>query len=160
MIFRTAFFYVSKCLPKPALPNESQVVIIKKHHSSRCPHVVITHNNVIQVGDGIDKRQIHLHWVFGPMARAKAPTAKHPGLCLGYNFIKWRAQSRCFGQPPSGSGRRESLSSISHIFLTMSMMVPKNSWKCPASAVANQTQQDSWLWLSWADASKSGMCHP
>jgi hypothetical protein len=35
--------------------------------------------------------QTHLRWVFGLTAPADAPMAKHPGLCLGYTFIKWRA---------------------------------------------------------------------
>ena len=32
--------------------------------------------------------QTHLRWVFGSTAPADVPTAKHPGLCLGYTFIK------------------------------------------------------------------------
>jgi len=100
--------------------------------------------------------QTHLLWVFGSMVPADAPTVEHPGLCLGHIFIKWRAQSRCFGRPPSG--RRKSLSSCSHFFLTTSMLVPKNSRKCRVSVVAaQQTRRDVLFWMSRANALKSGM---
>ena len=32
--------------------------------------------------------QTHLRLVFGLTAPADAPTAEHPGLCLGYSFMK------------------------------------------------------------------------
>jgi len=42
----------------------------------------------------------HLRCVFGSTAPSLAPTVVHrPTLCLGYTFIKWRAQIRCFGPP-------------------------------------------------------------
>ncbi len=82
------------------------------------------------------KAQTHLRWVFGLTVLADALTAKHPGLCLGYTLRKCRTQIRCFGQPPSG--RRESLSSNSHVFLEPSTLVPKNSWKTASK-----------LWAFW-----------
>jgi hypothetical protein len=30
----------------------------------------------------------HLRWVFGSTAPVDAPTVEHPGLCLGYTFMK------------------------------------------------------------------------
>jgi hypothetical protein len=56
--------------------------IFSKNHFRTGPHTVITHHNVDQVGNGVDKR------VLGSTAPADAPTAEHPGLCLGYTFIK------------------------------------------------------------------------
>ena len=32
--------------------------------------------------------QTHLRRVFGSTAPADAPTVEHPGLCLGYTFMK------------------------------------------------------------------------
>jgi hypothetical protein len=32
--------------------------------------------------------QTHLRRVVGSMAPADAPTVEHPGLCLGYTFMK------------------------------------------------------------------------
>ena len=73
--------------------------------------------------------QTHLLWVVGSMVPADAPTVEHPGLCLGHIFIKWRAQSRCFGRPPSG--RRESLSSCSHFFFDDEHARPKKLTEVP-----------------------------
>ncbi len=53
--FDPHFIYVSKLLPTLALPNESLVIIIKKYHSARRPHIVITHHYVNQDGNGVDK---------------------------------------------------------------------------------------------------------
>jgi hypothetical protein len=47
--------------------------------------------------------------------------------------------------------------SNSQVFLMTSTLVPKNSQKCLASAVAAPTQWDTWFWMSRANASKSGM---
>ena len=46
--------------------------IFSKNHFRTGPHTVITHHNVDQVGDGVDKR----------------PDPLAVGLCLGYTFIK------------------------------------------------------------------------
>jgi hypothetical protein len=46
--------------------------------------------------------QTHLWWVFGSMVPADAPTAKHPGLCLGYTFINEWPKAGVLGGHPLG----------------------------------------------------------
>ena len=53
-------------------------------------------------------------------------------------------------------GRRESLSTNSHNFLTMSTLIPKNLLKCHASVIADPAWRNTRLWMFPASAVKSG----
>ena len=70
--------------------------IVPRHFSytslpHRSPHCDFTHRNIDQAGEGVDERPDPLAAglrVDGAGRRADAPTVEHPGLCLGYTFIK------------------------------------------------------------------------
>ena len=55
-----------------------------------CPHIVsLKLTTVLTRLAMVSKNaQTYLWWVFGLTAVADAPTAEHPGLCLGYTFMK------------------------------------------------------------------------
>jgi len=63
--------------------------ILAINHSRTGPHTIILLTTTSsRLATASINAQTHLRWVFGSTAPADAPTAEHPGLCLGYTFIK------------------------------------------------------------------------